>query len=68
VWRDAALAFKDYAKRRRKDKNDTGPRRILADFLIGAHAVHHATQFLTFDAKIYQQAFPELVVITLNAA
>src|ERR1022692_4697224 len=38
VWRTAGRAFQGYVARRRKQR-DAGPRRILADFLIGAHAL-----------------------------
>src|ERR1700730_10322450 len=38
VWRTAGRAFQGYAARRRKQR-DAGPRRILAAFLIGAHAL-----------------------------
>ena len=37
VWRAAGQAFQAYVGRRRKQR-ESGPRRILADFLIGAHA------------------------------
>src|SRR5580704_5293229 len=37
VWRMAGRAFQSYAARRRRQR-DAGPRRILADFLVGAHA------------------------------
>jgi predicted nucleic acid-binding protein len=63
VWRTAASAFSRYAERRRKQGRDPGPRRILADFIIGAHAVHLATALLTFDQGIYRAAFPSLTVI-----
>lgn len=39
-----------------------GPRtRMLADFLIGAHALLKADQFLTRDRGFYESYFPELV-------
>jgi hypothetical protein len=37
VWCHAGRAFQRYAERRRK-QGESGSRRILADFLIGAHA------------------------------
>src|SRR3984893_2389382 len=40
IWRLAGRAFQSYAERRRKQR-DAGARRILADFLIGAHASTH---------------------------
>ena len=63
VWQTAATAFQGYAQRRRAQERGPGPRRILADFLIGAHAVHHASALLTFDQGIYRAAFPSLIVL-----
>jgi len=60
VWREAAGAYKGYAERRRAQKGDQGPRRILADFLIGAHAQVMADALLTFDEGVYKAAFPGL--------
>ncbi len=62
IWRGAGLAYREYAARRRRQPGDLGPRRILADFVIGAHAVHRAATLLTFDARIYRAAFPALAV------
>ncbi len=62
TWRLAAQAHRGYAERRRAQRGDPGPRRILADFLIGAHAVRLASALLTFDDRIYQAAFPALAV------
>jgi predicted nucleic acid-binding protein len=59
VWRAAGLAFQAYAAQRRKQR-DAGPRRILADFLIGAHALHNKYHLLTLDDRIYRAAFPTL--------
>lgn len=40
VWRAAGRAYSGYARRRRRQQGDAGPRRILADFAIGAHALY----------------------------
>lgn len=64
IWRDAGRAFQGYARRRRKH-GEAAPRRILTDFLIGAHAIHKASQLLTLDNRIYKAAFPRLSVIKI---
>jgi predicted nucleic acid-binding protein len=61
VWRSAGRAFQAYAERRRKQR-DSGTRRILADFLIGAHALTGGYQLLTLDKRLYQAAFPNLKI------
>jgi predicted nucleic acid-binding protein len=63
VWRLAGQAFQSYAGRRRKQR-DPGPRRILADFLIGAYAARHNYSLLTLDEGIYRAAFPALRILT----
>lgn len=62
VWRAAGRAFRSYAERRRRQR-DSGARRILADFLIGAHAVHRGYRLLTLDDHLYRAAFPRLTVV-----
>jgi predicted nucleic acid-binding protein len=64
IWRAAGRAFQAYAARRRKQR-DPGPRRILADFLIGAHAFQRGYRLLTLDDHLYQAAFASLTVITV---
>jgi predicted nucleic acid-binding protein len=59
IWRSAGRAFQKYAARRRKQR-EPGPRRILADFLIGACASRAGYQLLTLDDGIYRAAFPEI--------
>jgi predicted nucleic acid-binding protein len=61
VWRAAGAAFQGYAARRRK-RRDAMARRILADFLIGAHAFVNGYKLLTLDARIYQASFPRLAI------
>lgn len=62
VWRAAGRAFQGYAARRKKQR-DAGPRRILADFLIGAHALEGGHSLLTLDDHLYSTAFPKLTVV-----
>jgi len=64
IWRSAGRAFRGYAERRRKHR-DLSPRRILADFLIGAHAAAHGHRLLTLDEHLYRAAFPTLTVETV---
>jgi predicted nucleic acid-binding protein len=61
IWRSAGLAHQSYAARRRKQRNSE-PRRIQADFLIGAHALEHEYDLLTLDERLYAAAFPRLVI------
>lgn len=65
IWRAAGRAFQTYAARRRKQR-DPGPRRILADFLIGAHALEGGYRLLTLDDRLYRAAFPDLNVIRVT--
>jgi predicted nucleic acid-binding protein len=57
MWLEAGQAFAAYAERRRKE-HKAQPRRILADFVIAAHAKHIGS-LLTADAW-YQTTFPSL--------
>jgi hypothetical protein len=63
IWRAAGRAFQQFVARRRQ--RDASPRRILADFLIGAHALHHGFHLLTLDDRLYRAAFPRLAVLSL---
>jgi predicted nucleic acid-binding protein len=61
VWRSAGRAFEAYAERRRKQRASE-PRRILADFLIGAHAETNGYRLLTLDERLYRVAFSKLAI------
>ncbi len=63
IWRLAGRSFQAYAERRRK-QGDTGTRRILVDFVIGAHAFTNGFRLLTLDERIYRAAFPGLAIET----
>lgn len=61
IWHEAGLRYARYAVRRRKAK--AGPtRRLLADFLIGAHALLEANRLITFDGADFRRDFPELQI------
>jgi predicted nucleic acid-binding protein len=64
IWRAAGHAFQHYVARRRKHR-DSAPRRILADFLIGAHASVKGFRLLTLDDRLYRAAFPRLTILTI---
>jgi predicted nucleic acid-binding protein len=63
VWRLAGRAFQAYAERRRKQR-DAGARRILVDFVIGAHALANGCRLLTLDDRLYRSSFPTLAIET----
>lgn len=63
VWRAAGRGFQAYSLRPKRPSG-IGPRRILADFLIGAHALKRNCALLTFDDGLYRAAFPRLMVVS----
>ena len=66
VWREAGRHFAGYAKRRRRSGGGH-PKRLLVDFLIGAHASLRADRLLTLDRERYAQDFPKLRLIVSTA-
>lgn len=62
IWRNAAEGFSVYARRRRAS-GGAAPKRLLVDFLIGAHASLHADRLMTLDPGRYTQYFPKLRII-----
>jgi predicted nucleic acid-binding protein len=65
VWRAAGRAFQSYALRRRRD-GGSYPRRILADFVIGAYAHENGYHLLTLDDSVYRAAFPKLKLLPVS--
>jgi predicted nucleic acid-binding protein len=62
IWREAGRAYLGYTKRR-KGSGGKDSRRILADFLIGAHALVRGFSLLTVDYRHFEAAFPMLSII-----
>jgi predicted nucleic acid-binding protein len=63
IWREAGRAYRAYAHRRHSS-DKSSPRRILADFLIGAHAFTRGYSLLTLDERLYSASFPRLKIIS----
>lgn len=67
TWDLAADFYHDYVERRRAEKSGL-PRRLVTDFLVGAHAIRHADRFCTADARFYRSTFPKLTLVKLPPA
>lgn len=57
IWRIAGRGFHAPAARTRRQR-EPGPRRIIADFLIGAHAFQNGFSWLTLDVQFFSSHFP----------
>lgn len=66
VWEEAGLRFGKYSERRKRSGGGAGSRRLLADFVIGAHALKSAERLLTFDRKRYEVDFAELKLVAVE--
>jgi predicted nucleic acid-binding protein len=64
IWREAGRAYLRYV-RRRKSSRGGDARRILTDFLIGAHAKVRGYTLLTLNGDDFATAFPTLPIITV---
>lgn len=62
IWRQAAKGFAAYAHRRRRSGGDS-PKRLLVDFVIGAHALLRADRLMTLEARRYSRDFPGLRIV-----
>ena len=64
VIRLAGHSYSEYADRRRRVGAEA-PGRILADFLIGAHALRSRYSLLTLDTRHFSTWFPELSLLSV---
>ncbi len=64
VWREAGIRYARYARTRARQPDVSEPRRILADFLIGSHALEMADALLTAGAGVFSTYFPELEIVS----
>ena len=62
VWERAGQAYGSYA-RRRQGSGGGLPRRLLADFVVGAHAEQTCTTLVTLDPQHYRLGFPGLNIV-----
>jgi predicted nucleic acid-binding protein len=62
VWTEAGRRYAGYAARRRLSGGGE-TKRLLADLVIGAHALLSADGLMTLDRKRYVKDFPELRLI-----
>jgi hypothetical protein len=65
VWLQAGRRFARYTRRRKRTPGEN-PKRLLADFIIGSHALEQADQLMTLDPKRYERDFPELRLISAD--
>lgn len=61
VWDNAGQLLRKYTDLRKGGK---APRRILADFLIAAHAEHHTFDVMSFDETVYEVVLENVNLIT----
>ncbi len=64
VWTEAGRRYAKHAARKRTPSPE-GPRRILADFVIGAHALLQSNRLMTLDSTFYRRHFSDLALYPL---
>lgn len=66
VWLQASAGYEAYSLRRQRSGGGL-PRRLLLDFVIGAHAASLGAALLTLDPQHYRLAFPGLALPDLTS-
>ena len=61
VWHEAGVRYRKHSERRRRARAGSH-RRLIADFVIGAHALLRADRLITFNGPDFKRDFPELAV------
>jgi hypothetical protein len=64
TWAEAGRRFAKYADRRRRSDGGVA-RRLVADFVVGAHALLQADRLMTMDTR-YRRDFPELNLLLIE--
>ncbi len=64
-WRSCPSAKRSCSGESRSKQAHSGPRRILADFVIGAHALQKGYRLLALDDHLYRAAFPDLALLRI---
>lgn len=62
IWQLTGDAYAAYAERKRRSAGGEA-KRLLVDFIIGAHALLEADRLLTLDHDRYRTAFPDLKLV-----
>lgn len=62
LWREAGIRFARQVRRKRHQAKDP-VKRILADYVVGAHALLRADCLVTMEKNRYRTDFPELRLI-----
>jgi len=65
TWTESGLRFARYAERRRRSAGEF-PKQLLADFVVGAHALLQADRLMTLDTARYRRDFPELLLLPVG--